>query len=184
MFFSFNRHSSNLKKVIIHLENCKRWIGIQGAYSFKYFSLFSAVTAIATAHQLYIFSDYKQAPKKTINVVQRRFERALRGVKLGFSIKIRAIGVGYRLNFNKGRQELVLKLGHSHTINKSTLRGMFFKRLNDRSSIYLTYFDDKQQLNNFVAEIKSLRPVEPYKGKGLRYMEEITHRKEGKKSNL
>lgn len=61
---------------------------------------------------------------------------------------------------------------------------MFFKRLNDRSSIYLTYFDDKQQLNNFVAEIKSLRPVEPYKGKGLRYMEEITHRKEGKKSNL
>ncbi len=184
MFFSFNKHLINLQKTLIHLEGSQRWAGVQGAYSFKYFPLFGTITLIATSQQLYIFSDHKNVSKRTINVLQERFEKVLHGVRIGFSTKIRAIGVGYKLDFDKNKQELVLKLGYSHPINKPTPRGMYFKRLNDRSSVYLTYFDDKQQLNNFVAEIKALRPIEPYKGKGLRYINEITQRKEGKKSNL
>ena len=60
----------------------------------------------------------------------------------------------------------------------------FCKRLNDRSSIYIFSSNDSQTLKNFLARLKKYRPVEPYKGKGLRYLTETIKRKEGKKSNL
>ena len=184
MFFSFDKHVTNLEKTVIHLESRRRWVGVQGTYSFKYFSLFGTTSLISTSRQLYVFSDRQDTSKRDADVLHKRFEQALRGVKIGFSTAIRATGVGYKLDFDRIKQELVLKLGHSHIINKPVCRGMFFKRLNERSSVYLVYFDDKQKLNNFVAEVKSIRPVEPYKGKGLRYLNEIVQRKEGKKSNL
>jgi len=79
---------------------------------------------------------------------------------------------------------LSLKFGFSHDILFESKRGVKCKRLNERSSIYVFSFIDKQILKNFVNKIKKFRPVEPYKGKGLRYLTESIKRKEGKKSNL
>tara|TARA_Y100001956_G_C4099048_1_gene176688 strand:- start:397 stop:654 length:258 start_codon:yes stop_codon:yes gene_type:complete len=79
---------------------------------------------------------------------------------------------------------LNLKLGFSHEIQFPLESGIFCKRLNDRSSIYIFSSNDSQTLKNFLARLKKYRPVEPYKGKGLRYLTETIKRKEGKKSNL
>jgi len=102
----------------------------------------------------------------------------------GYSLKIKVVGVGYRIDSLDHHKVLALKFGFSHDILFPGKQGIKCKRLNDRSSIYTFSFIDKQILKNFVNKIKKFRPVEPYKGKGLRYLTESVKRKEGKKSNL
>lgn len=96
---------------------------------------------------------------------------------------MRVVGVGFKIEPLENAS-LTLKLGFSHSIPVKLLPGLRFKRLNERSSIYIFTFYDLQSLNNFLTKIKNYRPVEPYKGKGLRYLNEFLIRKEGKKSNL
>ena len=60
----------------------------------------------------------------------------------------------------------------------------YMKRLVNKSSIYIFTFSNKKILINFLSNLKKYRPVEPYKGKGLRFVNELVLRKEGKRSNL
>lgn len=102
------------------------------------------------------------------------------GVTTGYTKKLEMIGVGYKCDA-KG-QNLELSLGYSHLVvvnlpNEITVTTETVKGKNP--SITLTGYD-KQLIGHVAAKIRSLRAPEPYKGKGIRYSDEIVRRKAGK----
>ena len=99
------------------------------------------------------------------------------GVSKGFSRVLEIKGVGYRASIETGI--LTLQLGYSHDINFDIPNGV--KVLVEKQTILKISGTDKQQVGMVAAEIKSLRPPEPYKGKGIKEQGQYILRKEGKK---
>ena len=98
------------------------------------------------------------------------------GVTSGYSKTLEIVGVGYRAQ-KKGRQ-LVLSLGYSHTIDYPEPEGITIEC--PRQDLVVVNGIDKQKVGQVAAEIRSFRPPEPYKGKGVRYQGEHIRRKVGK----
>jgi len=98
------------------------------------------------------------------------------GVTNGFSKTLEIIGVGYRAD-PKGKG-IVLSLGFSHTIDYIPVDGVSIECPNQTTVVVSG--TNKQQVGQTAAEIRSFRPPEPYKGKGVRYKGEHVRRKAGK----
>ena len=98
------------------------------------------------------------------------------GVVTGFSKTLEIRGVGYRA-LKKG-SGIELQLGFSHTIEYPAPDGVSLD-LPDQTTVVVTGMD-KQKVGQAAAEIRSFRPPEPYKGKGIRYRGEHVRRKAGK----
>jgi large subunit ribosomal protein L6 len=99
----------------------------------------------------------------------------LTGVTQGFTRQLEINGVGYKAEI-KG-SKIVLSLGFSHPIEYQLPEGITAKV--DKSLLILSGID-RQQLGAATAKIRSFRPPEPYKGKGIKYVEETILRKAGK----
>lgn len=99
------------------------------------------------------------------------------GVSNGFERRLSLIGVGYRAQA-KGKV-LNLSLGYSHPIDYPVPQGIEIETPSATEIIVKGV--DKQQVGQVAAEIRSKRPPEPYKGKGVRYTDEQVVRKEAKK---
>ena len=99
------------------------------------------------------------------------------GVTSGFSKQLNIVGVGYKVE-QKGK-DLVLNLGFSHPIEYSPPVGIDFDVDPKKNSIVVKGID-KQKVGQVAAEIRSFRPPEPYKGKGIMYSTERIRRKAGK----
>jgi len=100
------------------------------------------------------------------------------GVTSGFSKKLELVGVGYRVAM-KGK-DLDLNLGFSHPVIYSARDGITFD-VPSQTEIVVNGVD-KQQVGQVAAEIRAIRPPEPYKGKGVKYADERLYRKEAKKA--
>jgi len=100
----------------------------------------------------------------------------IEGVMNGFSKTLEIQGVGYRAM--KKDSGIQLHLGFSHTIEYPAPGGVSLD-LPDQTTIIVTGVD-KQKVGQAAAEIRALRPPEPYKGKGIRYRGEHVRRKAGK----
>lgn len=99
------------------------------------------------------------------------------GVSKGFERKLELIGVGYRAK--AGGKTLNLTLGFSHPIDYELPAGVTAET--PTQTEILLRAADKQLLGQAAAKIRSFRPPEPYKGKGIRYSDEHVLRKEAKK---
>ena len=102
---------------------------------------------------------------------------AVKGVTEGFSKDMEIVGVGYRGNLQG--QKLSLSLGLSHPVEIDIPEGLSVKM--DGNTKFTITGADKQKLGEFAALVRSKRPPEPFKGKGIRYANEFILRKEGKK---
>lgn len=100
------------------------------------------------------------------------------GVTTGFSKRLAITGVGYRCEA-KGDRWLLFSLGYSHPILYELPDGISAKIDAKENTVSLSG-SSRQLLGATAAEIRSLRPPEPYKGKGVRYTTETIRRKEGK----
>ena len=101
----------------------------------------------------------------------------VRGVTEGFRRELDIVGVGYRAEV-KGR-EVVFQLGYSHPVRFSIPEGIEIAV--DAKSGHITITGtDKQKVGQTSVEIRSLREPDPYKGKGIKYSDEIIRRKAGK----
>jgi large subunit ribosomal protein L6 len=98
------------------------------------------------------------------------------GVSDGFSKELTLIGVGYRAAL-KG-SELELQVGYSHPVSIEALEGITFE-VPEPTRIVVGGID-KQKVGQVAADIRAVRPPEPYKGKGIRYTGEYVRRKAGK----
>jgi len=99
------------------------------------------------------------------------------GTTEGFTKELELIGVGYRAQA-KGKV-VNLNLGFSHPIDYALPESVIAET--PKNTIIILKSIDKQKLGQVAAEIRSYRPPEPYKGKGVRYKNELVARKEAKK---
>ncbi len=100
------------------------------------------------------------------------------GVTTGFQKKLQLVGVGYRAQVQGSK--LNLALGFSHPIEYSAPEGITIETPSQTEIIVSGC--DKQKVGQVASEIRSYRPPEPYKGKGVRYADERVARKEAKKA--
>ena len=98
------------------------------------------------------------------------------GVTKGFSKELEVNGVGYRAQ--KQGKQLVMNLGYSHQVIVEEPAGITFD-VPAPNKIIVSGFD-KQQVGQVAAEIREKRLPEPYKGKGIKYVDEVIIRKQGK----
>lgn len=98
------------------------------------------------------------------------------GVTEGYKKELDVLGVGYRVA--KQGKDLVMNLGYSHQVTMSEIDGITIDVPGPNKIIISG--PDKQKVGQFAAEVREKRPPEPYKGKGIRYVNEYVRRKEGK----
>jgi len=99
------------------------------------------------------------------------------GVSVGFKRELDVVGVGYKTELKGNNIEF--QLGYSHPISFPLPKSVKADVDTKANHITLTGYD-KQELGQTAANIRSLRPPEPYKGKGVKYTEETIRRKAGK----
>lgn len=98
------------------------------------------------------------------------------GVTKGYSKELEVNGVGYRVQ--KQGKDCIMNLGYSHQVIVSDNDDIKIEVPNP-NKIIITGID-KQKVGQFAAEVREKRPPEPYKGKGIKYVDEVIRRKEGK----
>ena len=98
------------------------------------------------------------------------------GVTNGYQKQLEVNGVGYRAQ--KQGKDLVMNLGYSHQVIMPEVDGITIEVPSNNSIIISG--PDKQKVGQFAAEVREKRPPEPYKGKGIKYVDEHIRRKEGK----
>ncbi len=106
------------------------------------------------------------------------------GVTAGFEKKMQIFGTGYNLKEQGGK--LIFQIGFCHPVELAIPKSVKVEiktpatRGNDVPALFSLTGPDKQELGQFAAEIRKVRPPEPYKGKGIRYADEVVRRKVGK----
>lgn len=98
------------------------------------------------------------------------------GVTQGYSKELEVNGVGYRAQ--KQGKQLVMNLGYSHQVIVDEIPGITIDVPSPNRVVISG--SDKQAVGQFAAEVRMKRPPEPYKGKGIKYVDEHIRRKEGK----
>ncbi len=119
--------------------------------------------------------DDKQA-RAFHGLVQRMVSNMVTGVTEGFKKELEIQGVGYRAAMEGNR--LNLSVGKSHPVYFDAPNGITFE-VPKPTSIVISGFD-KQAVGQIAAQVRAARPPEPYKGKGIRYIDEVVRRKVGK----
>lgn len=100
------------------------------------------------------------------------------GVTKGFEKRLEIIGVGFRAQTNKNK--INLTLGFSHPIEFIADKGIEFEMDKDNKNLIIIRGMDKQVVGEVAAKVRSFKKPEPYKGKGIKYIDEQIQRKAGK----
>ena len=111
-------------------------------------------------------------------LVQRLISNMMTGVTQGFRRELEIVGVGYRADMQG--KTLVMALGFSHEVRDETPPDITITV--PKTTQIIVEGHDKQAVGQTAAEIRALRPPEPYKGKGIRHTDEQVRRKVGKKT--
>ena len=98
------------------------------------------------------------------------------GVTKGYEKRLKIEGIGYQARMDK--KSVVLTVGYANAVTMDPPEGVTVE-LADPTTI-IVRGPDKQKVGQFAAEVRHVRPPEPYKGKGIRYENEQVRRKEGK----
>lgn len=106
---------------------------------------------------------------------RKLLSNAVEGVQKPFETKLEFIGVGYRVSTSGSK--VVMEVGYSHPIEYQLPEGV--SAVVEKNALTLTGID-KQAVGETAARIRRIRPPEPYKGKGIKYSDEVIRRKAGK----
>lgn len=120
-------------------------------------------------------NDDERVAKAQHGLQRTLISNAVGGVTKGFEKKLEVSGVGFRVN--GGGQEVEMQLGFSHPVKYKAPEGV--QLTVDKMEITVSGIN-KQQVGQVASEIRSLRKPEPYKGKGIKYANEVILRKAGK----
>ena len=121
-------------------------------------------------------ADQQQQTKAFAGLIKALLRNSFIGVTQGYTKTLKLVGTGYRVSAQgKG---ISLAVGFSHTVEFMPPEGIELK-VEGQDTIVVTGFD-KQQVGQVAANIRKVRPPEPYKGKGIRYEDEVVRRKQGK----
>lgn len=116
--------------------------------------------------------------KALIGTIRSLINGMIIGVTLGFIKKLQLVGIGYRAYINDSNI-ITFTIGLSHSINYVLPKGISARCLNN-TEIVLNGIN-KQLIGQVAANLRSIKPPEPFKGKGIRYLDEIVRNKDTKK---
>jgi len=151
---------------------------VKGAKGELTMNVHSAVKVIVADEGVKVDKAHNASIAKAMwGTTSRLIENMIIGVSKGFEKKLELEGVGFRMAL-KGKQ-VDLALGFSHPVLVDIPEGL--EVVIDGQNMIISGID-KQKVGQFAANIRALKPVEPYKGKGFKYEGEYVQRKEGKKS--
>lgn len=120
--------------------------------------------------------DATKDSKRFHGLYRALIQNMITGTSQGFEKKLEMIGVGYRANVQG--HLLDLQLGYSHPTKLTIPQGLHV--VVEKNTQITVSGIDKQAVGEFAAQIRSIRPPEPYQGKGVRYVGEYVRRKAGK----
>ena len=132
--------------------------------------------AVSRAHAEYTRGKGKNAPA-VWGTTARIIENMIEGVVNGFKKQIELNGVGFRMS--TAGKKINLALGFSHPVVVDVPADL---EVAIEGNVMTISGIDKRKVGQFSANIRALKPVEPYKGKGFKYVGEYVRRKEGKKA--
>lgn len=158
----------------------ENWIKIKGPLGIikKKKSNLIKISFDKTTRQLYLLNTNKQLNHFYISMINK----LLWGVWKGYSIKLNIIGVGYKAFLEN--KNLFLKIGFSHNVIYNIPDDITIKILNQKLLTLVISGQNFQKVTQVATEIKRLKPIEPYKGKGIKFFNEVIKLKEGKKTNV
>lgn len=139
-----------------------------------------AVEYDSKARLIHVKISSESPKKKAFQGLSRTLvANAIEGVAKGFSKEMEIIGLGYNVKLQG--KNLILALGHSKPIQRKIPEGITVQIAQPTNPAKFTISGvDKRLVGQFAATVRSLRPVEPYKGKGVKYKDEVVRRKAGK----
>ncbi|MHC4309082.1 MAG: 50S ribosomal protein L6 [Planctomycetota bacterium] len=126
----------------------------------------------------------RREAKQMHGTIRALIANMVTGVSKGFEKKLEVYGTGYNVKEQGGK--LTFQVGFSHLVERMIPKGVKVKidveatRGNDVPAKFTLSAIDKKLLGQFAADIRKIRPPEPYKGKGIRYADEHVRRKVGK----
>jgi len=129
----------------------------------------------STSEVLFERSDDSHDNRAKHGMIRALVANMVKGVSEGFERKLEINGVGYRADV--AGQKLNMALGFSHPVVFDLPKGIAAKV--DKNLVILTGID-REVLGETASKIRAIRPPEPYKGKGIKYLEEVIKRKVGK----
>ena len=120
--------------------------------------------------------DDERANRALHGLTRSLIQNMITGVVTGYTKRLKIEGVGYQARLDKG--SVVLTVGYANAIIRTPPEGVTVA-VPDPTTVVVTGAD-KQKVGQFAAEVRAARKPEPYKGKGVRYENEVVRRKEGK----
>ncbi len=162
----------------VNVEINGRDVTVKGAKGVLSMTLVPEVNAALDDGKIVIsLVDQSKRARQMWGLSRSLVNNMITGVSEGFTIDLEIIGVGYRASAS-GRK-LNLEVGYSHSIHYEVPEGIEIKCA--RPTRVSVSGADRQKVGQVAAEIRAFRKPEPYKGKGIRYVNEYVRRKEGKK---
>jgi large subunit ribosomal protein L6 len=152
-------------------------VTIKGAKGSLSLPLTSGVSVVQTDQKLQIQFDAQETARTRAGATRAHLANMVRGVTRGYEKKLELVGVGFRAQVQG--KSLNLTLGFSHPVNVQIPEGINIETPSQTEIVVKGI--DRQKVGQVAAEIRGIRPPEPYKGKGVRYAGEQITLKEGKK---
>jgi len=139
-------------------------------------TLVSEITVAVEGNQILVTRPNDLKKMKSLHGLTRTLVfNMVEGVTKGYEKTLEINGVGYKAS--KQGKKLVMNLGYSHPVEMEDPEGIESKV--DGNKVIVSGID-KEKVGQYAAEIRFKRPPEPYKGKGVKYADEVIRRKEGK----
>lgn len=165
-----------MKEVVASING--QFVGISGPKGKLERELHSCIKVDQTGNQLILTRKDDSRRSKALHGLSRTLiGNMILGVTIGFQCELHITGVGYKAEAKE--QKLHLNLGYSHSIIFNLPSEVQVFTDSNKTVIKLASIDN-QVLGEVAAKIRSFKPPEPYKGKGIRYFNEVIKRKEGK----
>jgi large subunit ribosomal protein L6 len=152
-------------------------VTIKGAKGSLSLPLTSGISVVQTEKKLQIQFDAEGLARTRAGATRAHLANMVRGVTRGYEKKLELVGVGFRAQVQG--KNLNLTLGFSHPVNVPIPEGINIETPSQTEIVVKGI--DRQKVGQVAAEIRGIRPPEPYKGKGVRYAGEQITLKEGKK---
>nr|YP_010850679.1 ribosomal protein L6 [Lophurella hookeriana]WGH13389.1 ribosomal protein L6 [Lophurella hookeriana] len=161
--------------ILVTLNNCQILVkGIKGELSYNISEL---IEIEATKNRIKLTKKNHTQKAQAIHGLSRSIiNNMIIGVSKGFEKKLIIQGVGYRSQMEG--KNLILNMGYSHPVKIEPPQDINIK-VENNTNIFISGIN-KETVGQIAATIRSVRPPEPYKGKGIRYENEVIKRKVGK----
>jgi large subunit ribosomal protein L6 len=162
----------------VEVKMSGRHIQVKGPKGELSLNLHSTVDMVHEGNQIRLAASTDDSAMAMAGTMRALVSNMVTGVSVGYEKKLTIVGVGYRAQAQG--DSLNLSLGFSHPVVYQIAKGVSVETPSQTEIVVSG--TDKQLVGQTAAEIRSFRPPEPYKGKGVRYADEQVRRKQAKKA--